>query len=233
MKALKIITVGMLSLSFSGIAMAQSTPEPSASNDPVFRHVELGVRYMPTFAISHFKTSDGGSVRGKYKMGNGAGALLAINGRHLGLQLEVIYNSTSQKYADVNMEHTVKLKYVNIPLLLTLNTNKAKPVNLSVAIGPQLGINVGSSVDMSNNNMDGYTGVLSVKKSDFGFAYGAGLEFALIPSRALRLGIGFRGVYGLIDIRDNSKTMVTKEYFILDRTHMETYSGYIGLSLLF
>src|SRR5438105_2552901 len=121
MKALKNITVGMLLLSFSGITMAQSTPEPVEHNDPVFRHVELGVRYMPTFAVSHFKTSDGESIKGKYKMGNGVGALLALNGRHIGLQLEVIYNSTSQKYADGNMEHTIHMKYVNIPLLLTFN----------------------------------------------------------------------------------------------------------------
>jgi hypothetical protein len=70
-----------------------------------------------------------------------------------------------------------------------------------------------------------------VKSGDFGFAYGAGLDFSL--GGYTSLGVGFRGVYGLVDISDNSHSTATDDYYVLDRTHVKTYSGYIGLSFGF
>jgi hypothetical protein len=51
--------------------------------------------------------------------------------------------------------------------------------------------------------------------------------------RTVKLNVGFRGVYGLLDISDNSKTKATDSYLILDKTNVETYSGYLGLSFVF
>jgi hypothetical protein len=75
--------------------------------------------------------------------------------------------------------------------------------------------------------------VLAVKKGDLGVAYGAGLSFGLTPAKTFRLGIGFRGVYGLIDISDNNNALADDSYYLLDRSHIKTYSGYVGLSFLF
>jgi len=66
-----------------------------------------------------------------------------------------------------------------------------------------------------------------------GFAYGAGFDFSVSRLRRLRVSLGFRGVYGLFDISDNSKSITTDSYYLLDRTHIQSYAGYAGLSFLF
>ena len=72
-----------------------------------------------------------------------------------------------------------------------------------------------------------------MKKSDIGFAYGAGIDFGINNARTTRLGIGYRGVMGLIDISDNSTSMSNDSYYVLDKTHIRTNAAYIGLSFIF
>ncbi|MBK8192171.1 MAG: PorT family protein [Lewinellaceae bacterium] len=196
---------------------------------------EFGLRFMPTFSNFDVKTSSGGTVSGEANLGMGFGALLGFNfSDHVGIQGEVIYSSASQKYKDVDVERKVQLRYVNIPLLLSLNTNKSKAVNLNIVAGPQIGINVGSSLKVSGGDITtNSNGVLSIRKGDIGFAYGAGLDFGLNPSRTLRLGLGYRGVIGMFDISDNSNNITTDRFYILDRSHIKSHAAYIGLSFLF
>jgi Outer membrane protein beta-barrel domain len=196
---------------------------------------ELGIRYMPTISSMKIKTMEGGTVSGEATLGYGIGGFLGFNfSEHVGMQVEVIYSSITQNFNEQNRQQTIELKYINIPLLLSLNTGKSNPVNLNVVAGPQIGLNVGSSIETTNEQgTDNAVAVLSVNKGDLGFAYGAGLDFGLNTSKMLRLGIGFRGVYGLVDISNNSESTTTESYYVLDKTHLETYSGYIGLSFLF
>ena len=168
-------------------------------------------------------------------LGFGFGALLGFNfSNHFGVQGEVIYSSLAQKYTERELERRVKLKYVNIPLLLSLNTGKTNPVNFNIVAGPQLGIRVGSSLITSGDNgIDNPNAVLSAKKGDIGFAFGAGIDFGLNTARTIRLAMGYRGVRGLLDISDNSKTITTDSYYLLDRSHVKTNAIYVGLSILF
>lgn len=199
------------------------------------QNAEFGLRLMPTVSSLEFNTSAGGTATGKATVGLGYGAFLGFNfSDNIGVQAEVIYNSLSQKYTEEDVEREINLKYVNIPVLLSLNTGKTRAINLNVVAGPQLGISVGSSFNESGDNgNDPSLPVLSVKKGDLGLAYGAGLDFGINDARNIRLGIGFRGVYGLFDISDDSQGNTTDQYYLLDRTHIKTYSGYAGLSILF
>ena len=196
---------------------------------------EFGLRYMPVFTKFDINTSTGGKIAGDIELGYGIGALLGFNfTNHVGLQTEVIYNSYSQKYKDAAIERNINLKYINIPLLLALNTNKSKAINLGIVAGPQIGISVGSKLlSTAGNEPNANVPILSVKKGDLGFAYGAGLDIGLNAAHTFRLGLGFRGVHGLIDIRDQSATIATNSYYILDKTMIKVYSGYAGISFLF
>ncbi len=196
---------------------------------------EFGLRFMPTVSSLDINTSSGGTVKGEATLGYGFGAFLGFNFTdHFGIQGEVIYNTTSQKYQELDVERKITLKYINIPLLLSYNTGKANFVNFNIVAGPQIGISAGSSLlTTGGNGNEPPEAVLSVKKGDLGVAYGAGLDFGLNEARNIRLGLGFRGVYGLFDISDNSKTSANDGYYVLDRTHIETYSGYVGMSILF
>jgi hypothetical protein len=210
-------------------AQDPATTTMSAGSYPGF---EIGARYMPTFSSFDVHASNG-VVYSQLSLSHGVGGLLAWNSsEHVGFQVEGIYLSMSQKYRDNDLDRVVHLNYMNFPLLLSLNTNKAAPVNLNFSAGPQFGINVGSRVETTSDKAgttDTVNAILAVKAGDVGVAYGAGLEFGLGPERRVALELGFRGVYGLLDISDKSQSTTTEQYYILDRAHVQSYAGYVGL----
>jgi hypothetical protein len=191
----------------------------------------FGVRFMPTLTSLQYSENQG-VVETSFILGYGAGLLLGTNfNDNVGLQGELIFSQLAQKYkTGGDIERKVKLNYINVPLLLSLNTGIHNPVNLNFVIGPQLGLNTGSSVEVNNGTeADTVHAVLAVKRGDIGFAYGVGVDFG----SEVKFSVGFRGVYGLVDISDRSRNITTSEYYILDRAHVRTYSGYVGLSFLF
>ncbi len=199
------------------------------------KKMELGFRLMPTFTSLDVKTSSGGVVSGSVVLGFGAGIFLGYNfSNHIGVQGEIIYSSISQKFVDVNVERNINLRYINIPILLSLNTNKSKLINLNAVVGPQIGFNVGSRLTMSgSNNANDPKPILSVSKNDIGFAYGAGIDLGFNEERTIRLSLGYRGVIGLLDVSDQSKSITNDSYYVLDRTYIKTNAFYLGLSILF
>ncbi|ABG59803.1 porin family protein [Cytophaga hutchinsonii] len=202
-------------------------------DDVELRHVELGVRYMPTFSSIDFNTSDGGVVEGSFTMSHGFGVMAGINlTKNIGVQAEVNYYQINQKYADGNLNRDLTINYFNIPVLLSLNTNKAAPVNLNLVAGPQFGINAGSKFETSGNgNTDSTTAVVALRKGDVGVAYGAGLEFALNKSHSVRLDLGFRGFYGLVNM--DSSTNGQGTYNVIVSASRKTYGGYAGITWMF
>jgi hypothetical protein len=172
-------------------------------------------------------------VQGEAVANYGYGAMLGLNfSRHVGIMAEVDYLDISQKYKDQELEKQVHINYLNIPVMLSLNTDKSKLVNLNVVVGPQFGVNVGSSVNSSSNSNTTTTqATLAVKQGDIGIAYGAGFEFALTRSHALRIDLGFRGMYGLVDISGDNTGPNT--YNVLVHASRKSYGGYIGLAFAF
>lgn len=223
---------------FPGVIQAHEVDKENMKTeipDPTFNKGLFGIRYMPT--ISSIKVQNfEGDVQGDFILGHGYGGLLGINfNNHIGLQVEVIYNQLSQKYKDHDLERRIDLNYVNVPLLLSLNTNRKKIINLNIVAGPQLGVNVGATLKTTgtNNGNVNTQAVLAVKKNDFGIAYGAGLDFGLNLRRTIRLDIGFRGFMGLLDVSDESATLDANSYYVLRKEQIQTYSGYVGLLFIF
>jgi len=198
------------------------------------QNFEIGLRFMPTFFSIEMKNSSGGNVTGEGVVGFGIGGFFGYNfSEHFGVQGEIIYSTIGQKYEELDVVRQVNLAYINIPLLFSYNTGKTEPVNFNIVLGPQIGINAGTNLKINNTGPTVKEAKLTVMASDLGIAYGAGVDFGLNSAKTIRLGAGFRGVYGLIDISDNSQTLVTNQYFILDKTKIITYSAYVGLSWLF
>lgn len=196
------------------------------------QRAEFGLRFMPTYSSTDIQISSGGQVEGSANLGFGLGAVLGFNFTDIiGVQGEVIYSSTSQKYTEADTEREITLKYVNIPLMLSLNTGKNRAVNFNVVGGPQIGISVGSSITDDNTNV--LNPILDVKKGDLGVAFGAGIDFGLNPAKNIRMSIGYRGVRGLLDISDNNSTLNTDSYYVFDKARNKSNAGYVGLSFLF
>jgi hypothetical protein len=191
--------------------------------------VEFGVRFMPTFSTFQIFTPTTGRLNSDLSVGYGLGGFVGYHfTEQFGVQGEIIYSAIAQKYKEVDVERQIDLKYVNIPLLFSLNTGKSQKINFNLVAGPQIGISAGSKLSSGTGNA-----VLSVKKGDLGFAYGAGLDLGIDRLQLFRLGFGFRGVVGLLDISDYNTTLTTNNYYVLDRSTIKSYSGYLGLSILF
>jgi hypothetical protein len=201
-------------------------------DDDELKHVEFGIRYMPTFSSIDMNTSNG-VVQGSFTMSNGFGVMLGINlTQNVGVQGEINYYQINQKYADGSLNRDLTINYLNIPVLLSLNTNKAAPVNLNFVAGPQFGINVGSNFETSGSNgSETARAVVALRKGDVGVAYGAGLEFALNKNHSLRLDLGFRGFYGLVNM--DSSTNQDGTYNVIVSASRKTYGGYVGLAWMF
>lgn len=207
------------------------TPAPvTKEEEPKLRRGEFGLRFMPTFTSLNFNTSEGGTVQGAATISYGYGVMLGANfSKNFGIVAEVNYLGISQKYKDQNLDREVNINYVNIPVMLSFNTDKTRPVNLNLVVGPQFGLNVGSSMSGTDNgNSSTVQATLAVKQGDVGIAYGGGLEFALNRMHTIRLDLGFRGMYGLVDISGGSTGPDT--YNVLVNASRKSYGGYAGLT---
>lgn len=213
---------------------ATPTEEPKKER-PDLKRGEFGFRYMPTFSSLALRTYNGEVVQGQLTMSHGYGVMMGLNfSKNVGLQAEINYNEISQKYKDRGLERQVNVSYLNIPVMLSLNTDKTMPVNLNFVAGPQFGLNVGSSVKTSGNaSADTLKATVGVKQGDVGFAYGAGLEFALNRAHTLRLDAGFRGFYGFVDMSASNTSNNPDTYNILVKASRKTYAGYLGLTFCF
>lgn len=224
-----------LAVNLNAQTTTTTSTEPTAttSSNSDLKNGEFGIRYMPTFAKLDLKTYDGGTSVGSATMSHGFGIMLAYNfGKNVGLQGEINYYALNQKYVDRSLNREVEVKYLNIPLMFSFNTNKTLPINFNVVAGPQFGLNIGSSVTTNGvEASDTLQAVVAVKTGDVGFAYGAGFEFAFNKAHTMRFDVGFRGYYGLVDM-DGTKTG-TDTYNVILKTSRKTYGGYVGVAFLF
>jgi hypothetical protein len=192
----------------------------------------LGFRVLPTLTSLDFNNPSTGVVETTFVLGWGLSGQVGVNfSDHAGLQGEIMYESLAQQFKEGNEVRTVHLNYVNFPIMLLLHTGYSKPVNFNVAFGPQFGINTGSSVSSAPGTYgDTVHAVLAVKPADVGIAYGFGLDINLGPNSRTKLAIGYRGVFGIVDISDASNNQTTNQYYILQRSFVRTYAAYIGLT---
>lgn len=187
------ISISLMSLFFATTLNAQDSVTVAKSN-PSFHVVEFGLRLMPTFSSVSMESSAGGKIKGEATLGFGFGGFLGFNfTNHVGFNAALLYNSVTQKYIDEGLDREMKIRYVTIPLLLSVNTGVSNPVNLKVEFGPQIGVNVGSDVSVHGDTLQT---VLLTKQTGIGLAYGAGFGFTLNPERTIRLDIGYLGAYG-------------------------------------
>jgi hypothetical protein len=201
-------------------------------SDPI--RVEAGMRFIPTIALFEMRSPQGENVRGQLVMGYGMGTFLNYNfTKHIGTQIEFNYSSVSRKYVQSDVSQTINLRYLEIPLLVSFNSDKTRLVNLNFVVGPQIGLNVGSSIFTKGGDALTYPHpVLKVRQGNVGLAYGFGADIGLNSKHTFRLGIGYRSVVGLVNISNYKETLSTGSYYIMERTPLQTYSGYIGLSIL-
>jgi hypothetical protein len=214
--------------------VSTSVRSQNAANDAgeLYRH-EVGVQYMPTFVTMSFRNTNGDVIRGDVSVSHGIGFMYAYNfTENLGFQTELDYLAIAQKYKDQSLSRQVNVSYLNLPLMLSLSTNKTKAINGNFIIGPQLGFNIGSSISTSGNENSGnIQATVGAKGTDLGMAYGLSGEFALNPDRTLKLDVGYRGFFGIVKTQANQTSNNT--YNVLVRGSRKANAAVLGISWSF
>lgn len=212
-------------------------PAPVADERPALKRGEFGLRYMPTFASVDVRTYNGQVVEGELSLYHGYGLMLAGNfSKNVGIQAELNYLAITQKYKDQNLDRQVDVSYLNIPVMLTLNTDKTRALNLNFVAGPQFGVNIGGKADTyddGNDSTEAVTAVVGASGTDIGLAYGAGLEFALNKAHTVRLDAGYRGFYGIVDGNAKQSSSNPDTYNVYIRGSRKTHAAYLGLTFCF
>jgi len=208
--------------------------EPAKKEDSEWKGFHIGAVVQGTFTDLKVDGSNG-TVNTSYVVGYGGGGYIGyFFSSHTELRVEMLYSSLAQELTENDVKRQLNLSYLNFPLLFALHTGYDKAVSFNITAGPQIGINLGSELEGSGSDgIDTVQATVNVKPADIGIAYGAGLDFGFGAERLIHLNVGFRGVYGLVDISDESKNTTTDNYYILDRASLKTYSGYAGISVKF
>lgn len=203
----------------------RETPMATTAESTELKRGEFGIRYMPTFIKIDVRDSKGEDVPGTVSFQHGFGIMLGFNiTNHVGLQGEINYLQISQKYKDVTLNREVKIRYINVPLLLSLNTNKSGQFNLNFVVGPEFGFNTGYDVSSGNDSIHA---VAVLKKANVGLAYGAGLEFAINESHTLRFDLGYRGFYSFVDVAGTGNTYDNYNVVVkIPRNRNSLYAGF-------
>src|SRR3569832_2270446 len=176
-------------------AIVVETPSPAPAvveeHDREVKHGYIGGRVLATFSYFRVQNASGDELTATTDATYGGGGLVGVNfGRNVGMQLEVLYSQYAQKFKDVNVNRTVRINYVNNPLLLMFNTNVAAPVNLNISGGPQLDINTGSKIEstkIAGTDEHQTTAVHTKKTTKIALAKGAGLDFNIANAITLNI----------------------------------------------
>ncbi len=217
----------------------QSQNSDGNSTDPVLYLFQYGIQFMPTIGKIPVNPMPDGVIQPATTTISYSGGLFLgyAFSNTTGIRAELLYSTISQNYQDRILERDIRLDYLNIPLLLTLNTGINDPINISFEVGPQLGINIGKSMTSSGPNIIGEsvvpTGILLPNRLNLAAAYGVGVDFPLNSKRTYRLGFGYRGSFGLTNEGSRSQKLSANEYYILDNSQMRTYSIFTKFSFAF
>jgi hypothetical protein len=123
--------------------------------------------------------------------------------RQMAFQPELVYSGQGAKYTIDNITTTLKLDYINVPLLLQYMFDNG----FRIQAGPQIGFLASAKSESGNIKTDVKN---SFKSVDFGFGFGIG--YVHPPSG---FGVDARYNLGLSNINENTNVKTTNNGFQL------------------
>jgi hypothetical protein len=149
--------------------------------------------------LNMFKPYGDDVVDASYNIGFAIGGFYchSIN-EILMLQPEIYYSVKGGKGEDEGVENTLKLSYIDIPVLLKFNLPvEDKSWAPNIYAGPYLAFLMAA-------DLEGIDVKDSFKSTDFGLVVGAGLDFKLsegaqMLSFDVRFSVGFTKIYDMVD----------------------------------
>ena len=169
----------------------------------------FGIKFQPQLSqIKNQSFDDSTEVDLQSTLNWGAGVSLSyFIVKDFAIQLEANYAGLGQKYTGIDTfgitAYYQRIDYLNIPLLFKLTTGDEKFLGVNVHAGPQLGLMIDSRLEAtptSGNSIETNTSG-STNAIDFGFAYGAGLDFNI--AKRFQFNLGIRLYNGIVDVNDS------------------------------
>jgi len=184
--------------------------------------------------------------------GGNAGIVLGYNGdKNWGIQAEIQYNVTGQKYEDnflgpatipegtlgagggrVNVKREVKLSYIQIPVMAKFTSNKGHIAKAYIMVGPQFGVRVSASEEVKvadfvySSEPLAYTSNEKFQTFDVGVVLQTGADIYATDKLYFNAGITVYG--GLFDINGS----VLKNWFSKnDPSYQKSYNFRAGINL--
>jgi opacity protein-like surface antigen len=123
---------------------------------------------------------------------------------NVGLRVEGLYfmkGATADEDSLVDAELTIKLDYIEFPVLLVANVPFGEGNRLSVFGGPTLGLNLGSEAEFSIDDFSADFDIGdAISSFEFGLTFGAGLSFDV---GSVMVGVDGRYGFGLTTVIDD------------------------------
>lgn len=126
-------------------------------------------------------------------------------GTNLAIQPEVVYSSQGTKYTVSNIEHNLKLNYVNIPVMIQAMVGRG----FYAEAGPQVGFLTGTA-DKVGDTETGFFSTSDFKSTDVGVGFGVGYQ------STSGLGIGARYNLGLTNINNTGTNKIRNNVLQID-----------------
>jgi Outer membrane protein beta-barrel domain len=186
MTAVRVSTIVLLTaIAVPGTAMAQG--------------LTFGAKAGVTFGTLSFDPDDGADVG--YRVGLAAGGFVALPvGSRLTIQPEGLFNQKGSKTDDEGLETTIKLDYIEVPVLVKYALTHGGQRSIFVFGGPSAAFKVRSratasfgdtTIDLDEDE--------NIEDFEFGIVAGGGIDFG-------KWSIDGRYAFGLSDLnRDDSE----------------------------
>ncbi len=125
---------------------------------------------------------------------------------HVGLEIDGLYSQQGAKLSADGGDMTLKLDYVQVPVLLRYRFPTHTSVHPFLAVGPQVGFRVKCKVEQGSNsaNCSDFTGE-NAKSTDFSGTAAAGIGFGLGKqefSLQARYNMGFSKVFDSSNVKN-------------------------------
>ncbi len=158
------------------------------------QHANIGIKGGLNVFTIH--TNDNASYDTRKGINLGLMAHVHLS-RQMAFQPELVYSGQGAKYTIANITTTLKLDYINVPLLLQYMFDNG----FRIEAGPQIGFLASAKSEASNIKTDVKN---SFKSVDFGLGFGIG--YIHPPSG---FGVDARYNLGLSNINENTNTKIT------------------------
>ncbi len=221
----------------------------SGTFSTTFIYTQNNYGTLAPFAIAVVRGSE---MNYRLTIGGRTGIVAGYNFNHnWGLQAELQYLSTGQKYEDnftgpatipgytfgagggrVNVKREIRLSYIRVPIMAKFISNGGHTAKFYGALGPELGIRIGAKEEVKIADHIYLPDNLAFSSSekfqavDIGIALQLGTEVYVTDH--LYLDIGFSSVIGVFDI--NGKKLKTLEWYSKnDVKYQKSFISNVGL----